>query len=134
MKAFIKSKCKTVAILAVFLAPLLVSLQANAHYHHKHWRYLHEMYSQEWAYYPAALCSAYATGAVIPAYSCCELLKRTKHGVHHVWRDTWVSGSCKNANTYARGDMGCTIESPVYGTNSPITASCQYSYSTGRFE
>jgi hypothetical protein len=118
MKALISMK--KLFLIPVIAAPLFFAMQANAcHLHHS-----------GWAHYPIAICATHATNAPLPVYVCCEL--EQKNG-HHIWANTWVSGSCQNADPRAHNDMGCTSMSPVYGTNGPILAACQFSYSTGRY-
>jgi hypothetical protein len=83
---------------------------------------------------PEAVCSTIVTNMPLPTYVCCELYDY-KHQ-HHIFRDQWVSGSCKNANINAEFDMGCKPDSLVYGTNHPIppiATFCQFSYSTGKY-
>ena len=120
MKTVTLLKFRGILLALAFFAPLLVTMQANAD-------------ARNIAYFPVAVCETAVNHTPLPAYICCEQLRYTRHGVHHVWRDTWVSGSCSNAD--ARGDMGCNANSPVFGSGIPISASfCQFSYSTGKFE
>lgn len=102
-----------------FSVLFLVSTQANAH-------------RLSGPYAPVAMCTTAIPNVNMPIqpYVCCQLLD--KNG-HHVWRDTWVFGSCKNADPYATRDMGCKTDSSVYGTNMPILGSCQFSDSTGKY-
>lgn len=117
-RAIVKnSSVITVWILMLFLT-LFVSTQANAH-----WRYWHH------AYVPVAICNTSGTYIPLPYYVCCQKL----HNGHHVWRDTWVATSCKNADVGAIYDMGCKTYSPVYGTGAPIIGDCQFSFSTGKY-
>lgn len=116
---------KKVTILTlVFLATAFVTLKASAHYGRGMCNH---------PLTPTATCYAAPNLSQLPQYTCCELLYK-KHGVwHHAWRDTWVSGSCSNANPYARHDMGCDVNSPVYTTGRPIEGRCQFSDSTGKY-
>lgn len=117
MKIFTLKK-STLAV-GVFVATLLATTQVLAY--HGTCR----------AKSPVAVCEASVNSNIqIPRYVCCELY--TKKG-HHIWRNTWVSGSCSNANPYAQRDVGCDIDSPVYGTGMPIQATCQFSASTGKY-
>lgn len=100
-------------------------MQASAH---GRWRH----HVHEWAYFPIAICQTSGTNVSVPPYVCCE--KHNPRTGHHEWRDTWVSGKCTNADARAVGDMGCTENSPVYGTNHPIIADCYFSHSTGKYE
>lgn len=81
-------------------------------------------------YVPVAICSTGGTHIPLPYFVCCELLD---YKGNHVWRDTWVSTSCKNADSRATYDMGCHRASPVYGMGSSVMGNCQFSYSTGRY-
>jgi hypothetical protein len=122
MKAITVSKSKSSVLgigICLGLSMLLTTSDANAHRH---------------LFVPEAVCSTIVTNMPLPTYVCCELYD-TKHQ-RHIFRDQWVSGSCKNANMNATFDMGCTTESLVYGTNStipPIAGFCQFSYSTGKY-
>lgn len=104
-----------------FSALLLISAQAHAH-----------MYRESGPYVPVAVCTTAIPNVNMPIqpFVCCQLLNKKGH---HIWRDTWVFGSCKNAHPGAIVDMGCKTYSPVYGTGAPIAASCQFSHSTGRY-
>lgn len=114
---------KTILLSTILLISVLFTLQASAHCHKKY-------VFVEKRYVPTATCNANSSLNQYPQYVCCELLSR--HG-HHIWRDTWVAGSCKNADPRAHYDMGCDITSPVYTTGAPILGACQFSYSTGRY-
>jgi len=100
----------------MFCSLFFISTQAKAHGCHK-------------AYVPVAMCTTSGTNIALPQYVCCQLL----HKGRHVWRDTWVAGSCQNANPHAIYDMGCKVHSPVYGTGKPILGDCQFSWSTGKY-
>lgn len=120
MKASVISKSKSALGIGMCLglSMLLATSDANAH------RVL---------FVPEAVCSTIVTNMPLPTYVCCELLDEDGH---HVFRDKWVSGSCKNASPYAHYDMGCKPDSLVYGTNEPIppiAGFCQFSYSTGKY-
>lgn len=82
------------------------------------------------AYVPVAICSTGGTNIALPYFVCCQLLDNHRR---HVWRDTWVPTTCKNADVSAIYDMGCKTTSPVYGMGSAIIGNCQFSYSTGRY-
>lgn len=118
MKAKIIAKTGSLFTWIIAVSVLaLGSIDANAHTH---------------AYVPEALCTTAIPNVNMPVqpFVCCQLLNREGH---HIWRDTWVFGSCKNANPGAIYDMGCKTYSPVYRTGMPIQASCQFSHSTGRY-
>lgn len=115
----VKGKAKRLlALSALLFVPFLAIQATNASAHFV-------------AYYPTATCHTSAINAPLPNYTCCELLNKKGH---HIWRNTWVPYSCANASPYARGDMGCDVNSPEFGTGSPIMGNCTFSYSTGRYE
>jgi hypothetical protein len=121
MKALVISKPKNVFAVGICLglSMLLTTSNANAH---------------QTLFVPEAICSTIVTNMPLPTYVCCELYDYKNH--RHLFRDQWVSGSCKNANVNAEFDMGCTADSLVYGTNGPIppiAGFCQFSYSTGKY-
>lgn len=96
-------------------------------HHHRYYSYMHRVYPVV-----VAACTTSQTIQPLPTYVCCELESK---GGHHIWRDTWVSGSCKAANMRAYHDEGCTMNSPVYGTGAPILqrGQCQFSNTTGKY-
>lgn len=139
MNASIIAKCKkAITVTLVIVASALLATQASARYPNDYFpvKYMgynyvmgygghkHRLY---WDVVPVAICSTATTHSPLPNYVCCELENHEKH----VWRDTWVSGSCKNADPRAYSDMGCNIDSPVYTTGKPIVGNCQFSSSTG---
>ncbi len=95
----------------LFLTALIFSTQALACHHFKRVS-------------PKANCATYATHSALPTYYCCGL--SDKKG-KHIWKNQWVSGSCKNANINAHYDARCKTNSFVYGTKAPIPAMCQFS-------
>jgi hypothetical protein len=123
MKALARSKPKSAIAVGVGITLGLLTLvstsDANAH---------------RVKFVPEAVCSTIVTNMPLPTYVCCELYDY-KHQ-RHIFRDQWVSGSCKNANVNAEYDMGCKADSFVYGTNAPIppiAGFCQFSDSTGKY-
>jgi len=120
MKALVIAKSKSVLAIGACLglSMLLTTTDANA---------------RHVLFVPEAVCSTIVTNMPLPTYVCCEQLDRNGH---HIFRDQWVSGSCKNANVNAHFDMGCKPDSLAYGTNQPIppiATFCQFSYSTGKY-
>lgn len=115
---------KALITAAVLSAVVIASTQASAH--HRYYRYV----VRGPIYAPTATCVTHATKAPLPEYVCCE--KDSSRG-RDLWADTWVSGGCKMVPG-AHKDLGCTINSPVYGTGAPINAQCQFSYTTGMLE
>ncbi len=103
----------------MLILTLFVSTEAKAFWWHHH----------RYAPVPVAICTTSGTDIALPYFVCCQKL----HHGHHVWRDTWVANSCKNADPRAIHDMGCRMHSPVFGTGAPIAGDCQFSFSTGKF-
>lgn len=122
MKALEISKKMSAITLTVTLASIVLASAANAYYCKK--------CKYQRPYAPVAICQTSGTHISVSPYICCKL--KNANGTY-AWRNTWVSNSCSNADPYARGDMGCTTGSLVYGTNGPIIADCQFSFSTDRY-
>jgi hypothetical protein len=137
MNAKIAARSKRIITLCImFLSLLFVTIDANAHY--RYWGFHHDgfyAYGRHWDFVPRAMCVTPTIHAPMANYVCCELVKKSPrtHHWYHVWHDTWVAGTCKNADPYARGDMGCSVHSPVYTTGQPIIGDCQFSASTGKY-
>lgn len=134
MKTLIRSKKHLILILGLMVFSLLFVTTAMACHYCKYYYHHYYGYAKR---SPIAVCTT-NTSAPLPAYSCCQLRNPghyNKHGCYvrgsQVWGNTWVSGVCQNANAAATRDYGCSVSSPVFGTNSPIVANCQFSYSTG---
>ncbi len=124
MKALITSTRKrALTFILMFFVPFALASNVNAHYARL----------ASWSDIPMAYCSTAATNLPVPTYSCCQLIVTRHHVRHQVWGEKWVSGSCKNADPRAIGDMRCKYSSFVYGTDRPIVQNCQYTYSTGRY-
>jgi hypothetical protein len=129
MKSPIKAKSKSAIALAVMACALsLVSLQANAGGRSFNYYADNDQYTRGLIRQATAACTTLTTNKPLPTYVCCKLITRTAHHRWHtVWRNTWVSGACMNANRYARHDSTCDINSPVYTTGMPILGNCQFS-------
>lgn len=117
MKAKVLKKKKSVIWILMFLLSFFVVTEAKAHWCHRN------------VPVPVAFCKTAGTNIPLPNFVCCQKLQNG----HHVWRDTWVATSCKNADPKAIYDMGCKIGSPVYETGMPLTGDCQFSFSTGKY-
>ncbi len=107
---------KVFALIFVGCVSFLLAMQANAY--------------PRGPYVPVALCKPHATNQPLEPFVCCEQLDRKGR---HIFSNSWVLGDCSNVSPSARGDMGCNRLSPVYGTDHPILASCQFSASTGKY-
>lgn len=117
-------KIKASAFLCLSTALFLINsaaLACHSYYHHHCCKQI---------YYPKAYCTTVATNQPMIPYVCCQLTVKGRHGWHTAWHNTWVAGSCKNADYRARGDMGCAMNSPVYTTHAPIVGNCTFNSST----
>jgi hypothetical protein len=108
---------------ALLVMSLLLSTQANAGFNF--WKNNTGYTYTRSVPVVVAACQTITPASTLPTYVCCKLAYKKHHQIHYVWRDTWVSGSCKYANRHARFDSGCDLSSPVYGTGAPIMGSCQ---------
>lgn len=127
MKAITRTRCRNIILSIFVLASFsLISFEANACHCYKkhHHRWCHPLKPIK---VPTATCTTHATGKYLPMYVCCKLLDNRGRAV---WKNNWVSGSCQNADMNAMYSRGCSATSPVYGTNAPIMANCQFSFST----
>ncbi len=130
MKATKKSK---VTLVATVCALSLLTMQANAS--GRSFDYEsdgNDLYTRGVLRQATAACTTLTTNKPLPTYVCCKLVKRvvTRNGHyrwHTIWRNTWVEGTCANANPYAIHDSVCGINSPVYSTGEPILGNCQFS-------
>src|SRR5688572_12787328 len=120
-------------MLFVLFATFLFVTQASAgcHYKHKHHKHHYcKTMCRPVVPAPSAVCHVEATNQILPTYTCCKLAVYSHCTKKYLWRNTWVSGGCANADPRAKGDYGCSTTSPVFGTNGPIMATCQFSANT----